>query len=104
MLLFLAAHHLSEHKITKITVALMEESHRWKDIGRCLGFTDNELANIGNQPNLKSNSDYLSRMLSNWGQWAPGDARGSTGCATLESIKAALYNIMLGKKAQELNI
>ena len=101
--LFLVARHLSDHDINKITVELMEVSNRWKDIGLCLGFTESELANIGDQHNIKFN-DCLSKMLSNWGQWAPKDARGSTCYATLESIKAALNKIGLGKKAEELNI
>lgn len=103
-MLFLAAHNLSEHNIPKIFVQLRGISHQWKDIGRCLGFTDTELVNIEAQPTNKSTSDYLSTMLSNWGQWVPGDARGSTGYATLESIKAALDVLMLGKKAQELHL
>ena len=85
-------------------MALRLHSQRWRDIGQSLGFTTDELDFIEAQPNLRSTSDYISRMLSNWGQWVRGDARGSTGCATLESIKAALNEAGLGKEAQELKI
>ena len=87
-------------------MALIKEnkSRKWKDIGRCLGFTNDELENIAAQPSLRSTSDYLSTMLSKWEQWAPGDARGSTGYANLESIKAALNEVGLAKMAQEFHI
>ena len=39
---------------------------------------------------------YLRELLSQWLEWAPGDARGSTGYATRESLVAALRKANLG--------
>ena len=44
---------------------------------------------------------YLSAMLSDWLQWAPGDNRGSTNYATLASLRDAVNNAGLGRAAQE---
>ena len=46
---------------------------------------------------------YLSEMLSQWLQWAPGDGRGSTGFATRESLRAALLRANLGQLAQQFH-
>ena len=48
-------------------------------------------------------SNYLSAMLSDWLQWAPGDARGSSCYATLESLKDAVDKAGLGSLAQKLH-
>ena len=46
---------------------------------------------------------YLSEMLSQWLQWAPGDGRGSTGFATRESLLGSLLRANLGQLAQQLH-
>ena len=46
---------------------------------------------------------FLSEMLSQWLQWAPGDGRGSTGFATRESLRAALLKANLGQLAQQFH-
>ena len=45
---------------------------------------------------------YLSEMLTQWLQWAPGDGRGSKGFATKESLYDALLKINLGRLAEVL--
>ena len=47
---------------------------------------------------------WLSAMLSEWLQWAPGDGRGSANFATLEGLKRALSDSGLGATSLELHI
>ena len=44
---------------------------------------------------------YLGELLSQWLQWAPGDERGSTGFATMESLIAALLKANFGALAEK---
>ena len=76
-------------------------STKWKLIGQGLGFRSTELSSIESAPLLLASS-HLIAMLENWLQWAPGDARGSTGYATLRSLKSAVDRAGLGRTAQEL--
>jgi hypothetical protein len=78
---------------------------KWRDIGRQLGFKKGEMINIENHPGLlvEAPESYLREMLSMWLQWAPGDARGSTGFATRESLRAALLKANLGQLAHRLD-
>ena len=50
---------------------------------------------------MQAPESFLSEMLSQWLQWAPGDGRGSTGFATRESLRAALLRANLGQLAQQ---
>lgn len=83
---------------------LQPYSNRWKEIGKCLGFRAAELSLIESSPTLlpSAPSSYLTAMLSDWQQWAPGDARGSTDYATLDSLRAAVDVAGLGVIAEEL--
>ena len=45
---------------------------------------------------------YLSAMMADWVQWAPGDDRGSKDYATITSLKSALHSATLEVVAQEL--
>ena len=71
----------------------------------CLGFKSGELDNIQSNPLLLSQAptSWLSVMLSQWLQWAPGDGRGSNSFATMEGLKAALGQAGLGATAHDLN-
>ena len=71
-----------------------------------LGVRSGELDNIQNNPSLfsKAPTSWLSAMLAQWLQWAPGDSRGSTSFATLETLKAALNQAGLGATAHDLKI
>ena len=85
---------------------LTKHSHKWSEIGKYLGFTDDERSNIGARPALFTSApnSFLSTMLSEWGQWTPGDSRGSTSHATLEALKAAVDKAGYGVTAQELHL
>ena len=85
---------------------LSQHAARWKEIGGGLCFTQSELADIQASPLLLSDapSSWLGAMLSQWLQWAPGDARGSTGFATLEALKDALRQANLGATAHDLHL
>ena len=85
---------------------LKNQSAKWKVIGLHLGFLNDELNCIEAMPSLYSSAptSWLSEMLVKWLQWAPNDGRGSTSCATLESLKAALCDAELGHIANTLHI
>ena len=69
-----------------------------------LGFLPFELDVIQAGPFLLATAprSWLSTMLAQWLQWAPGDSRGSTNFATLENLKHALYQAGLGVTADNL--
>ena len=79
---------------------------KWREIGGKLRFTEGELDNIQANGHLLTGSpgSWFSAMLSQWLQWAPGDARGSTNFATLEALKDALRQAKLGVAAHELHL
>ena len=90
--------------LPKIQEVLHSYSHKWSDIGLGLGFTNPQLTTIQSMPLLLSNapSSYLREMLTQWLQWAPGDAAGHEGYATLESLQRAVSKAGLGVTAQDL--
>ena len=77
----------------------------WREIGGKLHFTQGELNNIQTNMLLSAGSpgSWLGAMLSQWLQWAPGDARGSTSFATLDALKDALRQANLGATAHDLH-
>ena len=83
---------------------LQRYAHKWEKIAQGLGFTPNELSIIKATPTLLAGAptSYLDAMLADWQQWAPRDARGSTGYATLDALRAAVDRAGLGLTAQEL--
>ena len=85
---------------------LKNQSAKWKIIGLFLGFHKGELDNIESRPLLlfTAPTSWLDEMLSEWLQWAPGDGRGSTSYATLESLKTALCEADLGAVADTLHV
>ena len=101
-----AAIQLSKQDLTSVTEKLAPYSYKWRKIGEGLCFTADELNNIEAKPNLNTEapSSYLSAMLSDWWHWAPGDSRGSTSYATLESLRAAVDKAGLGRTAQSLDL
>ena len=99
-----SATHLSDSDHSWIYKKLAPRAAKWRDIGRELGFKQEEMDNIQSNPMLLTQSppqSWLSEMLSQWLQWAPGDGRGSTGFATRESLHAALLKANLGQLAQQ---
>ena len=77
-----------------------------REIGTFLGFTQGELENIQARPFLlnKAPVSWLSAMLAEWLQWAPGDSRGSTSFATLDGLKSALNQAGLSATAHDLGV
>ena len=47
---------------------------------------------------------WLSAMLAEWLEWAPGDKRGSDQYATLKALKEAVSKTTLGTTAESLTI
>ena len=85
---------------------LTKHSADWKIIGLYLGFSSGELNDIEARPFLLQGAprSWLSAMLAQWLQWAPGDCRGSTSFATLENLKTALNHANLGATAHDLGV
>ena len=96
---------LTEEHHSVLLKQLTKHSSDWKEIGIHLGFNQAELSNIQDRPLLlsKAPTTWLSAMLVEWLQWAPGDSRGSTSFATLEGLKAALREGGLGATAYDLS-
>ena len=85
---------------------LTKHSADWKMIGLYLGFSSGELKDIEARPLLQTGAptSWLSAMLEQWLQWAPGDSRGSTSFATLKALKTALNDACLGATAHDLGV
>ena len=79
---------------------LTNDSQEWRKIGEYLEFCPGELDNI--QKRSRDELLRLSTMLAEWLQWAPGDERGSTKCATLEGLRDALNKAGLSDTAQSI--
>lgn len=84
---------------------LAPHATNWKELGTALGFNDNELELIQNEPLLlmQSPKSYLRKLLSQWLQWGPRDGRGSTDFANSVTIYKALLCINLAPVAYELD-
>ena len=97
---------LTEHHQSVLLKQLTKHSAKWKEIGSHLGFFSTELDGIQAKPLLliDAPNSWLSEVLSEWLQWAPGDSRGSTSFATLEGLKAALREAGLGVTAHDLSV
>ena len=85
---------------------LKKHSCDWIDIGTSLGFLPSELRKIQMSPSLFfiGPDGWLSTMLQEWLQWAPGDSRGSKNFATLENLKSALSKAGFGATAHSLHM
>ena len=88
-----------------IYTKLAPHATNWKELGTALGFNDNELELIHNEPLLlmQSPRSYLRKLLSQWLQWGPGDGRGSTDFANSVAIYKALLSINVAPVAYELD-
>jgi hypothetical protein len=85
---------------------LSDCAYKWRKIGTHLKFKQDELKNIEAKPSLVSDApeSYLSELISNWMEWAPGDSRGSTNYANLEDLKSAVSKAGFGVVAGELSL
>ena len=95
------AQRLTESHLPSLLQQLSDHATRWRDIGTYFGFTSGKLDNI--QYEHPSPTTCLSKMLTEWLQWAPGDSRGSTNFATLEALKDALNQVGLAAAAHDLH-
>ena len=97
---------LTDNHHSVLLKQLTKHAAAWRDIGTYLGFTQGQLDNIQANQFLATNSpvSWLSSMLAQWLQWAPGDSRGSTSFATLGDLKAALSQAGLGATAHDLGV
>ena len=110
----LAESHTTSRRHTRLTgnhhasllQQLTENASSWRGIGTYLGFRSGELDNIQGHPLLLSNAprSWLSEMLAQWLQWAPGDSRGSTSFANLENLKTALNQAGLAATTHDLMV
>ena len=97
---------LSEIHYSVLFDQLKKHAADWKLIGPHLGFTQSHLKIIEATPLLLPNApiSWLSQMLAQWLQSAPGDSRGSTGYANLASLRDALRKAGFGATADALHI
>lgn len=95
---------MTEKDIPRLLRQLKKHASKWREIGINLEFLPGELSNISARPNLSEGApvSLLGALLEEWIQWAPGDSRGSTDFATLESMKTALSDSGLGAAAHDL--
>jgi hypothetical protein len=95
---------LSESDLSKLLCKLNPHASKWREIGTHLGFHQGELDNIESKPSLFSGAPktWLSQMLTEWLEWAPGDSRGSSSSASIECLKCALDKSGLAQTALEV--
>jgi hypothetical protein len=81
-------------------------AYKWREIGTHLNFQQEELNNIQAKPLLMNDApkSWLSALLSDWMEWAPGDSRGSTNYANLEDLKSAVSKAGFGVVAAQLSL
>jgi GTPase SAR1 family protein len=103
-------HSLKERLNQRHFSLLMEQlsnyATKWREIGTYLKFKQEELDIIQDKPYLQSSAptSWLSALITNWMQWAPGDSRGSTNYANLGDLKSAVSKAGLGVVADELSL
>ena len=85
---------------------LSDYAAKWREIGTNLKFHQMELDTIQTKPLLLGGApkSWLSAMISDWMEWAPGDNRGSTSYANLEDLKSAVSKAGFGVLAEELSL
>ena len=85
---------------------LTKHASKWRAIGAGLKFSPEELDNIQAKPLLLCEApiSWLSAMLAEWLQWAPGDKRESKNFATFEALILALKEAGLAAAASDLQL
>ena len=85
---------------------LTKHASHWRTIGEGLRFAPYELDNIQARPLLMPGApaSWLSAMLAEWLQWAPGDSRRSRDFATFESLEFVLNEAGLAAAASDLQL
>ena len=97
---------LTESHHSVLCKELTKHAAAWRAIGIHLGFTQGQLDNIQAIPFLLAGAptSWLSKILAEWLQWAPGDSQGTTSFATLERLKAALSEAGFHATAHDLGV
>ena len=100
------SNRLTDNHHSVLLKQLWKHAAAWRGIGTFLGFNQGELENIQARPFLlnKAPVSWLSAMLAEWLQWAPGDSRGSTSFARLDGLKSALNQAGLSATAHDLGV
>ena len=97
---------LSDKHHSTLFQILSRSTHpiKWREIGIHLGMANSKLDEIQTRPLLMHDApkSWLSAMLAEWLQWAPGDERGSSSFATLGGLMDALNKAGLGELNQSL--
>ena len=92
---------MEAHHYGYLVEQLVPCAPRWESIATNLRFQSHEIESI--QSNMMPEA-CLRKVLSQWMQWAPGDARGSVDRATLEALKTAVDKAGYGKIAEGLTL
>ena len=79
---------------------------KWREIGTNLKFQPKQLDIIEAKPLSLTTApkSWLSALIAEWLEWAPGDSRGSTSYANLEDLKSAVSKAGFGVVAEELSL
>ena len=64
-------HLLDPEDVDKLYSFVESAKPKWRDIGRTLGFTLNDLDGIVAKKGISQDQDYLQEMLYLWLNWAP---------------------------------
>ena len=101
-----AGSRLSSRHLPSLLQQLLKHATLWREIATPLGFEQGELNNIQSNPILLPGSpvSWLTTMLCQWLEWAPGDGRGSANFATFEELKRGLRQANLGRTSHDLRI
>ena len=84
---------------TEIFRATSKASENWKDVGRELGFTEEQLSCIVREPGRTGERDYYSAMLQKWLNWAPPNHPSPS----IQQLSAALREVGKEKLANDLD-
>ena len=97
----LTAETLLEDNLELIYYSLELHAARWRNIGIALGFSEEELDNIGSNLSLMAGSpkSRLREMLS---QWLTPARDGSRGRASVTSLRNALIKVNLSDALRQI--
>lgn len=99
------SYYLNDGDHREIYVKLESHAAEWRDIGKSLGFSEQEMNTIQSNPILViqgAPKSYLRELLTQYLQWGPGDQRGSKDFPTRDSLRIALQQTNLSQLASRL--
>ena len=101
--------------IARIVHPMIEQKHKWRDLGSKFGFSKESMDEIESSVRQKKNPayykqftdnqlchEYMNEMLSQWLDSYPGDSRGSKSFATYTWLMRALVEAGMGACARDL--